>query len=164
MKMTYDQLVPIVVDAIEAALGVSEEELVSIGETPVFDLGFDQGVDVEIDFDEPIFMHKYYEGSILSMTFNVTKNEASIHAFIGSDCSNPEMANEFIDRYLNTGRFGRTWGVPQMAERGIGLMLTTDFTFNSERELGEKFAKRLSLFTDERFTNELRPFIHYFDN
>ncbi len=116
MQMTYHQLLPIVVDAIEAALGVSKEELVSIGGAPVFDLGFDQGVDVEIDFDEPIFMHKYYEGCILSMTFNVTKNEAAIHAFIGSDCSNPDMANDFIDRYLNTGRFGRTWGVPQMAE------------------------------------------------
>ncbi len=43
-------------------------------------------------------------------------------------------------------------------------MLTTDFTFNSERELGEEFAKRIGLFTDERFTNELRPFIHYFEN
>ena len=164
MKMTYDQLVPIVVDAIEEALGVSEEELVSIGEAPVFDLGFDQGVDVEIDFDEPIFMHKYYEGSILSMTFNVTNDRAYIHTFIGSDCSNPDMANDFIDRYMDTARFSGVWEIPQMVERGMGLMLTTHFTFKSVRELGEELVKRLSLFTDEHFTNELRPFIHYFDN
>jgi hypothetical protein len=164
MQMTYNQLVPIVVDSIEAALGVSHEELVSIEEGPTFDLGFDQGVDVEIDFDEPFFMHKYYDGSIVSMTFNVTKNEAAIHAFIGTSCSNPDLADEFIDRFMETTRFPGMWGTPQMCESYSGLMLTTDFSFATEKELGEEFVKRLSLFTNERFTNEMRPFLHYFED
>ena len=164
MKMTYDQLVPIVVDSIEAALGVSYEELLSIGESPTFDLGFDQGVDVEVDFDEPFFMHKYYEGSILSMTFNVTKNDASIHAFIGTRCSNLDLAEEFVDRFMETTRFPGVWEAPQMCECDNGLMLTTEFSFATEKELCEELVKRLRLFTDERFTNELRPFIHYFED
>ena len=164
MKMTYNQLVPIVVDAIEAALDVSEKELVSIGAGPLFDLGFDQGVDVEIDFDEPIFMHKYYGGSVLSMTFNVTKNDAAIHAFIGTRCSNCDLADEFIDRFMETTRFPGVWGAPHMCESDSGLMLTTNFSFSNEKELGEEFVKRLHLFTDERFTNELRPFLHYFED
>ena len=164
MQMTYNQLVPIVVDSIEAALGVSHEELAGIGEAPVFDLGFDQGVDVEVDFDEPFFMHEYYEGSIISMTFNVTKNDAVIHAFIGTNCSNPNLADEFIERYMETTRFPGMWGTPQMSESDSGLMLTTDFSFATEKELGEDFEKRLRLFTDERFTNELRPFLHYFED
>ena len=164
MKMTYDMLEQIVVNSIEEALGVSEEELEYIDEAPVFDLDSEEGTAVAVDFDVPTFMRKYYDGSILSMHFVVMQSKAAIHAFVGADCSNPDLANEFIERYMETARFSDVWGTPIMCEHGTGLMLTTDFSFATEKELGEEFVKRLSLFTNERFTNELRPFLHYFED
>lgn len=164
MKITYNRLESIVVDSIEAAFGVSEKELASIGEAPAFELGIDRGICVEVDFGEPLFMHKYYGGCILSMTFNVTKNNAAIHAFIGSCCSNPDLANDFIDRYMETTRFPGMWSVSNMCECDSGLVLATDFSFSTENELAENFVKRLCFFNNERFTNELRPFLHYFED
>ena len=168
MKMTYDHLSAIVVDSIETALGVSEEELVSVEESPVFDFGldpeFDLGVDVEVEFDEPFFMHPYYAGSFLSMIFNVTGDSATVHVFIGLSCSNPELANEFVDLYMDSTQFKDMWKSSQMCDAGDPLVLETSFSFESEAELSEELANRLALFTDERFTNELRPFIHYFED
>ena len=164
MRITYEQLVVIVVDSIASALGVSEEELMSISEGLSLDLGFDQGVDVEVDFNEPIFMHRYYGGSRFSMMFNVTGDEAFVHAFIGANCSDPDIANEFVDRYMAHARFANVWRSPDMCERERGLMLASDFSFRSERELEAELTRRLALFVDEHFTNELRPFIHYFED
>lgn len=164
MEITYNRLVSIVADSIETALGVSGEELVSIGEAPKFELGIYQGIGVEVDFGEPLFMYKYYGGCILSMNFNVTNNNAAIHAFIGSCCSNPYLANDFIDRYMETTRFPGMWRIPHMCDCNSGLMLATEFYFGTEKELAENFVKRLSLFNNERFTNELRTFLHYFED
>lgn len=162
MKMSYNQFVPIVADAIEAALGVSQEELDSIGEAPAFDLGFDQGVNVEVDFAEPAFMQGYYDGTALFMVFNVMKNEATVYAFIGDSCTNPDLADDFIDRYMETTNFPGMWCASQACECDSGLMLESRFSFLTEKELGGELVKRLRLFTNERFTNELRPFLHYF--
>lgn len=162
MKMTYDQLASLAVDSIEAAFGISEEELAHVGESPVFDLGCDEGVSVEVYFDEPDFMRGYSDALSLSMFFCVTKEGAAIYAFIGSGCSNPELADEFTDRFMETTKFPGIWEVPNMCVPDDGLMLASDFSFTNEEELGEELVKRLSLFTNERFTNELRPFLHYF--
>ena len=164
MTMTYDQLAPIVVDSIETAFGIPEEELAYVGEMPTFDLGCDEEVSVEVVFDEPAFMRGYSDAQSLSMYFCVTKHGAAIHAFIGSECSNPELADEFTDRFMETTKFPGMWEVPNMCVPDDGLMLTTDFSFTTVKGLGEEFVKRLSLFTNERFINELRPFLHYFED
>ena len=127
-----------------------------------FDFGFDRSVNVEVDFAELSFMQDYYKGPTFSLTFKLADHFATICAFIGSDCSDPHLANDFLDRYAATTGFADTWSAPRMCERGCGLALATEFSFRGEGELGEEIAARLSLFADERFTNELRPFIHYF--
>ena len=163
MEFTYNQLAAICTDSINKALGVSFDELFSITEPPVFDCGFESGTGVDIEFDEPLFMHKYYGGSWLKMMFTVADDMAFIHAYIGNDCDNPELANEFIDQYMDNAKFRDVWSVTQMAEQGCGLSIGTFFKINSESELREELVNRLRLFTDDRFTNELRPFIHYFE-
>ena len=41
--------------------------------------------------------------------------------------------------------------------------LVTKFEFDDKNKLSEELVRRLELFADERFINELRLFIHYFD-
>lgn len=164
MSITCDQLICVAIESIEIALGVTEEGLLSICESCDLDLGFGDSADVEVDFDDTDFMSRYYGGRRLSMTFSVLDNKATVNVTVGDDCSNPAMANEFIRRYMNGSEYRDVWHTPRMADRGSGLLLRSQFAFKDEMELTTELAKRLVLFKHDCFTNQLRPFIHYFDN
>lgn len=161
---TYEGLLAIVLESIEEAVGVSEEDLLSIGETPSFDSEFDPGITIEVDFDHPQFMLDYYRSSRVSLSCNVADNKAEMRLFLGTDCTNPLLANEFLERYMETTRYKSIWEPCQSAERGYGLSLSSRFEFRDDNDLLSEFIQRLSLFNEERFTNELRPFIHYFED
>ncbi len=159
-EISYNTVESIVLDSLEDALGVYAEDIVSIDEGTKFD----ESVSIEIHFDTPAFAQRCYPGSEFSMIYRVVKDKAEIYVFVGSDCYDLEEANYFIDDYMETSEFSEIWRVPLRAERGRGLALKTDFIFKSEKELGEKFFKRLDLLVDEAFVKTLSSFIHYFDN
>ena len=159
-EISYNTVESIVLDSLEDALGVYEEDIVSIDEGT----RFDESVSIEIHFDTPAFAQRCYPGAELSMIYRVVKDKAEIYVFVGSDCYDFEEANYFIDDYMETSEFSEIWRVPLRAERGRGLALKTDFNFKSEKELGGKLFNRLDLLVDEAFVKTLSSFVHYFDN
>ena len=162
-NISYEDLERIALGAIEEALDTDDRELLSIGEAPCFDIfGIGEGVEIEIEFDNPTFSYPYYDGERVSLSLNVSAGEATLNVMMGIACSNPTLANEFIEMYMRSSRYKNVWQVTAMAEADSGLMLSAGFSFDGERELSEKLSETLSLFKNERFTNELRPFIHYF--
>ena len=164
MGITCDQLISVALESIETALGVTEDGLLSICESDNLDLGFGDGADVEVDFDDTDFMSHYYGGKRFSILFSTSGNKATVNVTFGDDCTNPAMANEFIRRYMNNSEFRDIWRTPHMADRGGGLLLRTQFIFREDTDLAEELTKRLVLFIGDCFTNQLRPFIHYFEN
>lgn len=161
MKNNYDKLLEVIADSISAAFGISKEEI-ELSDSPLFDIGDISGDNVEVALDVPDFMRRYYDGNDLMMMFNVDHGEVVMHVFIGGDCTDPDMANKFMDYYMETAKHSDVWGTPTMADTDFGLMLASEFTFKDEDEFISECTKRLALFTDDSFTNELRPFIHYF--
>lgn len=165
MFIEIDDFVLTVSEAIENALGISMDELSCIG--PAFALGadFDSSSAVEVEFDGASFMSDYYNGNKISLVVECLDHDNMVmHMFIGSDCSNPMVADEFIDRYMMTTKFPGMWGMPHACAHDCSLMMTSKFTSSDKSELYDKICERLSLFTEERFTNELRPFLHYYEN
>lgn len=163
MKITFDELKDLTLTAAKEGFVMDDSEIYSIFEVPgIGDPMFDGDAEIEIDID-PCFMYEYYKGLHLLVTVSVKDSEATAHICIGYGCKDPELANEFIDRYATASRYREIWQSTDECEKERGLLLTTRFDFSSEDELLEGLTERFALFRNDRFTNELRPFIHYFD-
>ena len=159
--MEHDEkLIFLLTNALEEALEVSSDQIASID---TFNHSFDADASVELDFEDACFMHEYYNGKRLSVSLEVEGEMVVLRIFVGEGCKNPRLADEFIDRYLQTTRYAGIWSVPQSSAENCSLMLETRFRCNSQDVLISELVDRLSLFSYERFTNELRPFIHYFE-
>lgn len=163
MKLTYYYLLSIVTEAVELAYGISESEIYSISEILTLGEDFSEGVGVEIDLDHPWFTDAYCKNARVNISVEVIDNCVTAHMIIGESCSNPEMAEEFMGRYTEITKFPRTWLILHTPSSDCGLILTTKFEFDDKNKLSEELVRRLELFADERFINELRLFIHYFD-
>lgn len=175
MEINYNDLLSTVLVSIEEALGVGEDGLGGIyvqdedgnfydSDSEFYIPGFGDGeAGVDVEFSDLSFMSDYYNGDKVSMSFNVEEDKAVIFMHVGSDCSNPAIANEEIERYHDSMSCD-TWCSPYMFERGMGLMLVYEFKYKTLEGIRAGFTKGLSLLVDDRFTNRLRPFIHYFDN
>ena len=98
-----------------------------------------------------------------NLCLEVADNSVICNVNFGNRCTDPELATEYADRYMNT-RWGRIWSIEDEFDPYTGMTLTTSFSALDEKELRENLTERLSLFDDDRFSNELRPFIHYFES
>lgn len=161
-KLHYDELLPIVLESLNDALCVSEDELLGI--STFFDDIFDDS-SVDMDFDGPSFMSDYYCGKNMSLSVSYPPKSTSaldVRLQIGSKCTNPSIANELIDRYMKT-KFSSYWSIPLHADNDSGLMMHARVDFSDSGKIYDELYRVLKMFENERFTNELRPFIHYFE-
>ena len=62
--------------------------------------------------------------------------------------------------YMDHAEWASVWKIPYEAERGSGLVLTTKI--QNMNVLAQELRVRIGMLNNELFTNELRPFIHYF--
>ena len=151
-----EKLLLLTTNALEEALEISSDEISNI-ET------FGTDYSLEMDLDGASFVREYYKGERVSISVEDEGDRAILRVFFGGGCKNPRLADEFIDRYLKTTRYPGIWNVPQSSGENYSLMLETRFRYDSSYVFSYELSDRLSLFANERFTNELRPFIHYFE-
>ena len=163
MYYTDDELLIFTLDVLEEALETSEKDLSNYTVTPLPDVGFGNSVDIEIDFCGNTFMKEYYQNDKITLTVGIECDRAKMSLLIGYSCKNPSLANEYVDRYMKNMYYSQIWYMPLRAERDCGLRMDSEIFFESLEELRVAMTKRLALFKNDRFTNELRPFIHYFD-
>ena len=162
MNVTYEKLEFIINNSLEDALDVSVDDIQCSNDDIACSILDDIGASIWVEFEDLSFVSDYFNGESLSMCFNVSDDKCFISALFGTECSNPAMADEYTERYIEHSKFSGIWGPPNMAEPETGLMLASDFKYESEYDLGEQITQRLRIFTDERFANDLRPFIHYY--
>jgi hypothetical protein len=168
MGVSEKELLRLSLDAITEALEVYEEDIPSYDANYIPDPCFGDSVTIDVDFEGASFMKEYFRGKQASLSIEVITDysyspQAKLVMLIGNSCTNPKVANEFIDRYMDTSNYSNTWSMPFSADDSGGLMLSSSYELDSIDELYEELVERLSLFQNERFTNELRPFIHYFE-
>ena len=187
MKIDYNDLLSCVLGALESSLGVTEEGISGISEglsldfTDDFDgldgnFDFDDGfydgdcecgrsnVSVEVEFGDTAFASDYFRGQTISASFDFDGTTAAVRMFFGASCTDPAIANEFMDFYALNSRYAKLWKCDLSAESDAGLVLKSEFAAVDPMELEKGIAKRMALFANPRFTNWLRPFIHYFEH
>lgn len=120
-------------------------------------------LDVAAYFDGPGFMRDYCSAEPVIFEVKIDENEAELLLSAGRSCSDPALADEFIDRYLDGTRFPGIWKCNGSVSKSNGLTLNSVFEFGTAAEFRDELIKRIGMFADDRFTNELRPFLHYFD-
>ena len=164
MNMTYDSISTILTDVFESAFEDSGSYPTSFSDVGMSEIFPDDELDVAAYFDGPAFMKEYFNSSPVILEVKINGDEAQLIVFAGRSCSDPAMANEFIARYNDTTRFPGIWECCEPSRRNSELKLESRFEFDSEEEFRDELAQRLMLFGEDRFSNELRPFLHYFDN
>ena len=157
---TEEEIVESLIEAIEDGVGVSHMELESVGVVAHEELFFDRGTIVEADFVTPTFNSDYFSGSRMKLSLEVKPKSATLCAIFGEDCKNPAVANRFMGAYMDHAEWASVWKIPYEAERGCGLVLTTKI--QKMNVLAQELKARIGMLNNELFTNELRPFIHYF--
>ena len=139
------------------------DNISAVGETTLEKMGL---VSDDITVLSTFFGHccplEFFSGRS-NLCLEVADNAVICNVYFGNRCTDPELATEYADRYMNT-RWGRIWSIDDEFDPYTGMTLTTSFSAFDEKELRENLTERLSLFDDDRFSNELRPFIHYFEN
>ena len=96
-------------------------------------------------------------------SFNLEGDDAVVHAFVGCGCSDIAAAEEAADDYCAQGSYSDVWGIPTYPGDS-GVMLTTQFSVSNEHQLREQLLLRLSLFTNPRFAEDLRPMLQYYQD
>lgn len=161
MNYTQDEMVQSVIQVVEA-LGISENELESIGLVETAEPFFGRGDVVEADFAPFTLGADYFKGLRSYATVEFLPKKATLCVNFGQMCKNPAVANHFMEKYMKYSDSFHIWQIPCEATEDRGLVLCTAVGGETLEEITEEMAKRLSMLGDEMFTNELRPFIHYF--
>jgi hypothetical protein len=120
----------------------------------------DLGICVELAFDPAISPFSFFSGNVVFFACG-HNGSGMLHVFFGDGCSDVELANDGSDGY---GSYG--WQIEDEFEEHCSLHLSSSFSYNEadESSLVATLAECLEELLDDRHVNELRPFIHYFDN
>ena len=127
--------------------------------------GFDLGTSVELSFDPPISPFTFFASN---MIFYVSVHEGGIgdiQVFFGENCQDVDSAEaaarDFLGRDPSDG-----WYIAEDFDENFGLHLMREFVFDPEDET-DLLAKVTAYFTElceAEGADELRSFIHYFEN
>ena len=127
---------------------------------------------IELTFEPSISPYKFFSGNV-SMYVDFEQGEGMLHIFFGERCSNVTCASEYADRFDRfCDKTNSSWRVEDEIEETTGLHLAANFKYpnqeSSEKIFFEmiKFQIELLLIvlTEDALANELRSFIHYFEN
>ena len=158
MKITYSKFDSIVTDVLQSALAISLEAEVEEGcpAEKATEASFSMEVELD-DTDLELFPVP------VRFFFDLEGDDAVVHAFVGCGCSDLEAAGEASDDYNVKGSFSDVWSIPCYPDDS-GVMLTTQFSVSNEHQLKEQLLLRLSLFTNPRFAEDLRPILQYYQD
>ena len=127
-------------------------------------------VSVELAFDPSISPFVFFSGEVSMLAdFDLEEESGMLHLFLGEDCSNPTLANEYADRFNEEA--ASEWLVEDMIEEDSALHLVVNFSCplkDISKELSLKvietqLALLLSRLKEDRVANSLRSFAHYFE-
>lgn len=168
--MTYQKLESVTRQAVCKTLGAKSKNfdkwLVTCNYNEDLEIdGFDLGTSVELSFDPSISPFQYFSSDVV---FYVSVHEDGIgdmQVFFGETCQDVEdaeaAASEFLERNVSDG-----WYIEEDFDENSGLHLMREFEYDTTDET-DLLAKVTACFTElceAEVADELRSFVHYFEN
>jgi hypothetical protein len=129
-------------------------------------------VSIELAFEPSISPFKFFSGNI-NMCADFDQGEGMLQVFFGEGCSNAARANEYADRFNYLSSItNSSWYVEDEIEETFGLHLVANFKYPNQESSEKIFCEMvrfqiellLTVLTEDTLANELRSFIHYFEN
>ena len=126
---------------------------------------FDHGTSVELSFDPSISPFQYFSSDVV---FYVSVHEdgiGDVQVFFGENCQDVASAEvaacDFLARDDSDG-----WYIAEDFDENVGLHLMREFAFEPEDELDllEKVTACFSELCEAEIADELRSFVHYFED
>jgi hypothetical protein len=131
------------------------------GNTGVTLPAFERGETVHAVFEYASPVCYFQEESAFSL--NADQNTATLAVSFGRFCADPTLASEYAERASSAiAAFG--WQMNTSFIRQSSLTLSTQISYTSEDDLFASVIDRLMMLFNDRFINELRPFLHYFND
>ena len=104
-----------------------------------------------------------YFKEMMGFTLNVNQGLATFSVSFGRCCSNPALAAKYVNRYkpeINT----LGWSVNERFKRTSSLIISNEFSFESDADLLEKLIACMEDLRNEQLINELLVPLRYFEN
>lgn len=124
---------------------------------PSFEIG--ETVHAVFEYASPV---RYFEEES-AFSLNADQNTATLAVTFGRFCTNPKLASEYAER-ASSAIESLGWQMNTRFLRQSSLTLCTQIPYTSEDELLTSVTNRLMMLFNDRFINELRPSLHYFNN
>lgn len=127
---------------------------------------------IELAFLPSISPFKFFSGDI-NMYADFDQGEGMLQIFFGERCSNVARANEYADRFNRfSDKTNSSWRAEDEIEETTGLHLVANFKYPNQESSEEIFFEMIKfqiellliVLTEDTLANELRGFIHYFEN
>ena len=173
--MNYSNLESIVRSAACKTLGAKSENfdrwlVTSNSNEGITIEGFNFGTSVELSFDPSISPFNFFASDVVFYVDLPTEtprgiSPADIQLFFGNYCTDVDAAEKaaaaFLDRDASDG-----WYVEDCFDEGCGLHLVRvlGFEFESEEAFAKAVENAFAELLDHRVADNLRSFIHYFED
>ena len=127
--------------------------------------GFDLGTSVEFTFDPSISPFSYFSSDVVFFVNLSTDGNGDVQTFFGNSCSNTVAAEKAKETLLFKDE-ADGWYVEEIFDANSGLHLMHTFACNSEDEDSVELAiaSCLAELLEDQTADELRSFIHYFED
>lgn len=164
-ELLYEDLVIMVTDVLCEVFDLDESSLCSISGLIDEDVSCDDISCIEMDVDDMYAIsYDYLRSRNKLISITVGRVRASVSITLGTRCRKPEMARRFISSYSQNARYAHVWRVEEDVDVRSGLTMKAKLEYSNISELQDKLTEVFSLLTNDEFTNELRPFSHYFND
>ena len=128
--------------------------------------GFDLGTSVELAFEPSISPFTYFSSDVVFfVNLPGADGVGYVQVFFGNSCSDVEAAEAAAEEFLSREEVDG-WFIEESFDDNCGLHLMHTFACNHDDELSveEAIASCLAELLENEIADELRSFIHYFED